>query len=116
MFDVHIFGDVFAVLPKEIPFAVRAVVGCATYQSIVSFPMLFDVFAEYVKGLRMVVKSLLRAFGIGVRAVHYVVEFLIIYDNEVILILLDELHCARYDFVVVIFNIIIHVFLIEDFG
>ena len=91
MFDIHILGDIFAVLTEEIPFAVRAVVGSATKQGIVSFPTLADVSAEYVERLRVVVERFLRALGIRMRAVHDVVEFLIVYDYEIILVFFDKL-------------------------
>ena len=49
VFDIHIFGDILAVLSQHIPLSVRAVIGCATNQCVVRFPIFRYGFAKYIK-------------------------------------------------------------------
>ena len=110
---IHIVRYILAVIAKQIPFSMRTVIGRVTEQCIVTRPMFLNLSCKHIEVRRIVIDRSLRTFGIWVRAVHYVVKFLIVDAYKIVFVLLDKFQSFCYRSIVVVFNIIVHISFVE---
>ena len=107
--DVHVLGDVLAVIAEPDEHAVHAVVGTEAVQRVVTRPIALhrvDQLGEV--GLVAIdrVPSLARG---GVGDMYRVVVAFVVHAKQVVLVLFDEFERALDDLVVVLFGEIVHI-------